>query len=244
MGSLLDGMDAVIEQTVSAFPGSVAMHTQAQAETFSFADRCRIIGNGLELERYRFNPAPEPRLAWIGRVAPEKGLEDALAAAGVAELPLDVMGIIEDATYWHRVRAAYPGARLYYHGFLETRELVEILRRCKALLMTPKWTEAFGNVVMEALACGVPVIAYRRGGPAEMIEDGRTGFLVEPDDVSALTQAIGKVHKIDRQACRSRAEQSFSLDALGARLEHWFATLITTASTAPPSRTDVRPAVR
>ena len=62
--------------------------------------------------------------------------------------------------------------------------------------MTPRWVEAFGNVVIESLACGVPVIAYDRGGPSEIIEDGKTGWLVEPDSVSGLVEAMAKLDKI------------------------------------------------
>ncbi|MDB5060126.1 MAG: hypothetical protein JWO59_3598, partial [Chloroflexi bacterium] len=170
MASLLDGMDDMIERVALARPDSIAMHTRAQAETFRFAAQCRIIGNGIDIEQYQFNPTPESRLVWLGRIAPEKGLEDALAAAEATGLPIDILGIIEDSAYWQRLRQEYPNAPLHYHGFQETPAMVEILRRGQALLMTPKWTEAFGNVVMESLACGVPVVAYRRGGPSEMIE--------------------------------------------------------------------------
>ena len=87
--------------------------------------------------------------------------------------------------------------------------------------MTPRWAEAFGNVVIEALACGVPVIAYRRGGPGELVESGKTGWLVEPDSVPGLVEAIGKLSQIYRTVCRQQAEAMFSLAALGNRLENW-----------------------
>ena len=87
--------------------------------------------------------------------------------------------------------------------------------------MTPKWVEAFGNVVPEALATGVPVITYARGGPAELVQSGRTGLVVEPDSVAALVAAIDEVGKIDRAECRRQAEAEFSLAALGGRYERW-----------------------
>jgi UDP-glucose:tetrahydrobiopterin glucosyltransferase len=234
MGSLLDGLDSMIEQTAIRFPGSVAMHTHAQASTFAFAEQVRIIGNGLDIDLYPFNPRPERRLAWVGRIAPEKGLEDALAVAERTALPLDVLGIVEDRAYWQAVRERFPSAPVTYHGFLDTPDMVAILRRSVALLMTPKWTEAFGNVVMEALACGVPVISYRRGGPSEMLEDGVTGYLVEPDDIGEMVEAVAKAPRLDRRACRACAERDFSLEAMGTRYEHWFAGLITRAGI--PSR--------
>ena len=80
--------------------------------------------------------------------------------------------------------------------------------------MAPKWVEAFGNVAIEAMATGVPVISYRRGGPAEIIVDGMTGFLVEPDDVEGLVAAVGRIDELDRVACRQRVEEQYSIQAL------------------------------
>jgi UDP-glucose:tetrahydrobiopterin glucosyltransferase len=97
--------------------------------------------------------------------------------------------------------------------------------------MTPRWVEAFGNVAIEALACGVPVIAYRRGGPTEIVQDGKTGWLVEPDSVTGLVEAIAQSDLIDRRLCRQQAEAEYSLTAMGDRLEQWFAALLTQART-------------
>jgi UDP-glucose:tetrahydrobiopterin glucosyltransferase len=98
----------------------------------------------------------------------------------------------------------------------------QVLRQCQALLMTPHWVEAFGNVAIESLACGVPVISYRRGGPSEIIIDGKTGFLVEPDSVAGLIAATARLDEINRDTCRHQAETEFSLQALGDRFESWF----------------------
>ena len=100
------------------------------------------------------------------------------------------------------------------------------LGKCRAMLMTPRWVEAFGNVAIEALACGVPVISYRRGGPAEIIQDGKTGFLVEPDNVNGLVNAIARLDTINRYTCRQQAETDFSLAALGDRFENWFRAIL------------------
>jgi UDP-glucose:tetrahydrobiopterin glucosyltransferase len=94
--------------------------------------------------------------------------------------------------------------------------------------MTPRWVEAFGNVAIEALACGVPVISYSRGGPAEIIEDGRTGWLVDPDNIDRLIAAIAQLDRLDRRTCRQVAEEQYSLTALGDRFEDWFFYLLDT----------------
>jgi UDP-glucose:tetrahydrobiopterin glucosyltransferase len=134
---------------------------------------------------------------------------------------MKIMGFLENEGYWQQIVRDYPDAPVEYEGFLSTTELQQHLRQCRALLMTPRWVEAFGNVAIEALACGVPVIAYRRGGPAEIVEDGKTGFLVEPDSVEGLVEAIGHLDKIDRDACRQRVETEYSNQAMGDRIEQW-----------------------
>lgn len=226
MGSLSTATDLAIAEVASRFPGRLAAHTRVQAASFPVADAFEIIGNGFDLDVYRFNPNPEAALAWVARIAPEKGLEDAAAAAAAAGLPLRVFGVVDDAGYWDEVRGRFAPASIAYQGFLPTDQLQAQLGRCRALLVTPKWEEAFGNVVPEALACGVPVIAYRRGGPAELIDDGATGFLVPPDSVDGLTDAVARLGDVDRVACRAQAERDFSLAALGARMERWLRAAI------------------
>jgi UDP-glucose:tetrahydrobiopterin glucosyltransferase len=77
-----------------------------------------------------------------------------------------------------------------------------------------------------ALACGVPVVAYRRGGPAEIVEHGVDGYLVRPDDLDALAKAVVRVGKLDRATCRASAEARFSLDAMAQRMEAWFDDIV------------------
>jgi UDP-glucose:tetrahydrobiopterin glucosyltransferase len=226
MGSLSDTMDRIIGQIVVQFPGTIGVHTKIQAATFPFASQCKYLSSGVDLSLYQFCAQPENQLAWLGRIAPEKGLEDAVAAAQITGIPLKIMGKIQDENYWQKICAKYPQAPIKYLGFLTTNQLQQELSKCKALLMTPRWVEAFGNVAMEALACGVPVISYRRGGPIEIIEDGKTGFLVEPDSVDGLVDAIAHLNQIDRLACRQQAELEYSLEALGSRFENWFKAIL------------------
>ncbi|MEO1466511.1 MAG: glycosyltransferase, partial [Cyanobacteria bacterium J06633_1] len=175
----------------------------------------------------KFNPKPGKSLAWLGRIAPEKALEDAVEAVNITGTPLKIMGRIQDPDYWQQIRQQFPQAPIEYLGFLDTNQLQQELGKCRALLMTPRWIEAFGNVAIEALACGVPLIAYSRGGPAEIVRDGKTGWLVEPDNVSELATAIGKIEQIERLACRQQAEAEYSLAALGDRFEAWFKQILT-----------------
>lgn len=226
MGSLTDAMDHMIRQVAERFPGTIGVHSRAQADTFAFADQCCVLGNGFDLSLYEFCPQPDRQLAWVGRIAPEKGLEAAVAAAEKVGMPLKIWGVMQDVPYWHDICDQYPDAPISYAGFLPTTELQRELGKSQALLMTPRWVEAFGNVAIEALACGVPIVAYRRGGPAEIVQDGKTGWLVEPDSVNGLVEAIARLDQIDRATCRQQAQAEYSLAALGDRLESWFAEIL------------------
>jgi UDP-glucose:tetrahydrobiopterin glucosyltransferase len=228
MGSLSDAMDGAVQQVAEQYPGRLGAYTRTQAETFGVADAFAILSSAIDLAAYDFCPIPGEALAWLGRISPEKGLEDALAAAAIAGVPLKILGKLEDEAYWGEICDRFPEARDCYLGFLPTDKLQAVLRQCRALVMTPRWVEAFGNVAIEALACGVPVIAYRRGGPAEIVRHGTTGWLVEPDSVAGLVAAIGKIEACDRHACRRQAETEYSLDALTARFERWFEQILQT----------------
>ncbi len=244
MGSLSDAMDAVIKQVSVRFPGTLGAYTTSQTETFGQLNPLldwQILGCGLALDRYDYCPNPAEFLAWVGRISPEKGLEDAIAAAIAAHRPLKIFGKIEDADYWRSLQPAIGNAArtsglpnsVEYCGFLPTEALQRSIRQARALLVTPRWVEAFGIVAIEALACGVPVIAYNQGGPSEIVQTGETGYLVEPNSVDSLARAIASIDNIDRANCRSQAERLYSLAAWSQRFEQWFDQIISSACRLP-----------
>ncbi len=235
MSSLSDAMDRIIGSVVAKFPSSVAFLTRSQAETFPFNREPNVsitcLSSAIDLSLYQFSSQPQPWLAWLGRIAPEKGLEDAVAVAQILDIPLKIIGKMQDQSYWQQICQGYPDAPVEYLGFLSTHELQQLLGQSWAMLMTPRWVEAFGVVVIEALACGTPVISYRCGGPAEVIEDGKTGFLVEQNSIDGLVTAIARLDEIDRRICRQVAERQYSLEALGDRIEQWFQNILTERDT-------------
>ncbi|MDJ0713712.1 MAG: glycosyltransferase family 4 protein [Prochloraceae cyanobacterium] len=226
MGSMNQALDLIMGEIAVRFPGTLGVYTHSQAATFAFTDSCRILSSGIDLSLYQFCDRPGQTLAWLGRISREKALEDAVQAAQISGNRLKIFGKMQEKEYWEKILADNPDAPIEYGGFLSTLELQEELRQCRGLLMTPRWIEAFGNVAIEALACGVPVISYSRGGPAEIVKDGKTGFLVEPDSVAGLVDAIAAIDKIDRHMCRQQAELEYSLEALGDRFEAWFQDIL------------------
>ena len=222
MGSMTQALDEIMNLVAQQYPNSIGVYTKSQAKTFPFADKCAILSSAIDLSLYNFCETPGESMAWLGRIAPEKALEDAVAAANITGIPLHIYGKIQDEAYWQQIQQDFPDAPIEYLGFLETEQLQQALGKSRALIMTPRWLEAFGNVAIEALACGVPVIAYRRGGPSEIVRDGKTGFLVEPDSIDGLVKAMQNIDLIKRIDCRQQAETEYSLTALGDNFEAWF----------------------
>ncbi|HYN31309.1 MAG TPA: glycosyltransferase [Ilumatobacteraceae bacterium] len=246
MGSLNDAMDAAIHHLAQRFPDRLGAHSQAQALTFDrMVDGAietvsfRIVGGGVMTDRYDVCLTPDTNPAYlgaVGRVSPEKGLEDVAELSARSRWPVKVWGMMQDPGYWQQICDEHPDARLEYCGFLATDDLQAAIGRCTAVVMTPKWDEAFGNVAIEAMATGVPVIAYDRGGPAEIIIDGETGFIVPVDDVDALVAAVERIATIDRMTCRQRVEEHFSTDALAQRVDAWLHEVVAAASLPPAHR--------
>lgn len=224
--SAIGEVDRMIEQRWREGGLQLAMYTGAQARTFPFLDGERIpyLRGGVDTSVFRYGAAPRRRLCWAGRISPEKGLEDAIAAARVLDMPLDVCGRIQHAGYWDAVMRE-SGAQVVYRGFLGPAALAERFADASAALVTPHWVEAFGNTAIESMACGTPVVAYDRGGPAEIVEHGRSGVLVPPEaGIQGLVEGVRAAIRLDRRAVRTRATE-FSFGKMVDRFTRWIASV-------------------
>lgn len=220
--SAMDEVDGIIEKRWREGGLHIAMYTGAQARTYPFleGERIQLLYGGVDTAVFRYNSQPRDRLCWAGRISPEKGLAEAVSAARALDMPLDVCGKIQDDDYWQAIRRV-TGAQVVYHGFLPPAELQKRYANARATLVTPQWIEAFGNTVIESLACGTPVVAYDRGGPAEIVEPGRSGILVAREGgVQALVEGVREAVRLDRRVARARAEE-FSFARMADRFEAW-----------------------
>jgi len=226
MGSESSVISNLISQVYAKHPYSFAFHSKIQADDYPFIKKPIIIGNGFILDNYTFQDSARGPLGWVGRVAPEKGLEDAVYVANELNEKLKVWGVTEDKTYASKVEKSFPQGTIDWMGFLSTNELQKELGKCRVLLNTPKWNEAYGNVVVEALACGVPVIAYKRGGPSEIIKHGQTGYLADPDDKKNMLCYVKIIERINRKKCREWVEKNASTDIFANKVVNWLNKVI------------------
>ena len=191
----------------------------------------RAVPNGVDCERWQPVDTASDYLTWVGRIVPNKGLAQAVAAARIAGVPMRIFGPIEDASYFADRVQPLLSCGVEYHGHARAADLVPIIAASRGAVVTPMWDEPFGLVAAEALACGVPVIAFDRGAMREVI--GPCGIVVEGGDVGALAGAMGRIDTIDRAACRERALRDLSVSAMIAGYEDCYADAIRHAASAP-----------
>jgi glycosyltransferase involved in cell wall biosynthesis len=168
--------------------------------------------NGIDLSLYPIQESGGDNLIFLGRIHPDKGVHLAIAVARLSGLPLLIAGIIQDRTYFREQVEPCLDQTIQYIGPVDVPGKNALFARARALLHLNTIPERFGLVLAEANAAGVPVIAMDLGSCREVIDDGRTGFLV--NDVHQAVKALDRLGEIDRNACRQRVQQRFSIETM------------------------------
>ncbi|MCS7030404.1 MAG: glycosyltransferase family 4 protein [Gloeomargarita sp. SKYG116] len=191
--------------------------------------------HGLPLDLHPFYPQPGDYLAFLGRVSPEKGLDTAIEIATRLGMPLKASIKIDrvDRPYYESqiepMVRANPLVELI--GEITEKEKSDFLGKAYAVLFPIRWPEPFGLVMIEAMACGTPVIAMRCGSVPEVMVDGETGFIV--DSVDAAVAAVQKVGELSRQRVRQIFEERFSVERMTNDYEALYQQLLAERTTAP-----------
>lgn len=177
------------------------------------------VQHGMPSDLYTFSPTSSGYLAFLGRISPEKRPDRAIEIATKLGKPLKIAAKVDaaDRTYWETViKPLVDGNPLVeFVGEIGDHQKSAFLGGADALLFPIDWPEPFGLVMIEAMACGTPVVAFRCGSAPEVIEDGETGFLV--DTVEQAVAAAARVGQLDREAIRGRFELRFSATAMARR---------------------------
>jgi glycosyltransferase involved in cell wall biosynthesis len=178
------------------------------------------IPNPLDVSAWPLRERKEDYLLWIGRMTPEKGPQRAIAAARAAGVPLVLAGVIQPGQqpfFDREIAPALDGERVRFVGEVSGSGKRSLFANARGLLMPIRWEEPFGMVMVEALACGTPVIAFAEGAARELVVDGRTGFLVA--DERAMAAAVNRLDTIDARDCRAWVVANCDADVVAAAYE-------------------------
>jgi glycosyltransferase involved in cell wall biosynthesis len=187
--------------------------------------------NGIDSTAFPFSGDGGEMFVTVGRMNPVKGHDVAIDAVKRAGAKLQMASWVSEsvkksAFYKEKIEPQIDGINIVVNSLMQGQSLSDFYGKAKALLFPIQWAEPFGLVMVEAMSCGTPVIAFNRGSVSEIVKDGVTGFIVNPDDsvkgdfiikktgVDGLVEAMGRIGEIDRHACRSYVEEHFSTERM------------------------------
>jgi len=186
----------------------------SEADRAPGLDYIKTIHHGIDLDEFTFNPEPQgDYLLFFGRIHPDKGAKEAIEIARRTGRKLIMAGIIQDKLYYEReVEPHLNDINISYVGSVGPEKRDALLKDARVLLHPINFDEPFGLSIVEAMACGTPVIAFNRGSMPELIREGVNGFLVT--GLEEAVHAVGKLGEIDRADCRKFVEENFSVERM------------------------------
>ena len=184
-----------------------------------------VIPNPIDSSRYSFGNGSAGYLAFLGRLTSSKGVDVAIAVARRSNRRLVIAGNVSNEEggehfFREQVEPFIDGDQICWIGPVDDAEKQQFLGQAEALLFPIRWDEPFGIVMIEAMACGCPVIATRRASTPEVIDHGVTGWLCDPEEpsVDAFVDAVNRLPELNREACRKAVEQRFDVRVLAPRV--------------------------
>jgi glycosyltransferase involved in cell wall biosynthesis len=195
--------------TFSSMP--VVSISNSQRRPVPQANWVRTVHHGLPIRLLEPKPVKPSYFAFLGRIAPEKGIDRAISIAQHCGVKLKVAAKVDKADqdyYDERIAPMMKSGDVEFIGEISDKDKSEFLSGASVLLVPIDWPEPFGLVMIEAMACGTPVIAFNRGSVPEIIEDGLTGFIVE--DINGAIGAVDRLDHLSREKIRRRFEERFT----------------------------------
>lgn len=225
----------------------VSKHAQKIA---AVSKNTHVIYNGIDSKRFAFHLSSSEYIFWMGRMVPEKGAEDAVKVALEGDFRLVMSGKIFNEAhkrYFNEFVKPFLGRNIVLEENPNTDEKVSLYQHAKAFIFPINWEEPFGLVMVEAMSCGTPVIAYARGAVPEVVKDGVTGFIVNRPDskiqgdfiikktgIAGLCEAVERIYSLSneqyqsmRKACRERVERYFTIKRMVDDYEKLYTKIVT-----------------
>ncbi|MBE0448001.1 MAG: glycosyltransferase family 4 protein [Actinobacteria bacterium] len=194
--------------------------SKAQRNSYAGLDFLATIPNAIKIDDYPFSESSDGYLLFVGRMNEEKGAHIAVSIARRLGRKLIMVGKSSEEhekDYFDDKIRPYLGGKIEYYGEVDQAVKLELYRKAECVLFPIQWPEPFGLVMIESMACGTPVIAIRNGSVPEVIEHGRTGYIVE--DEEGMIEAVEKIGSIDRSACRRLVAQEYNEEEFISRHE-------------------------
>ncbi|MBP9716677.1 MAG: glycosyltransferase family 4 protein [Candidatus Levybacteria bacterium] len=219
-----------LDDVLSAFPEAKLISiSKAHMSEFKKAKFIKCVYNGVDTNTYAYHEGSEDYMLWLGRLSKAKkddgsfldpkGVGWAIKLAKATGQKLLISGSVEDKEFYDKEIKPNLGENIRWYGpvspeqSLERSEVIKIMQRAKVFLMTINWNEPFGLVMAEAMSSGTPVIGFNRGAVSEVIKEGITGFVVDPEKgVDGLTEALNKLDSIKPADCRQHILDNFSIE--------------------------------
>lgn len=206
--------------------GYVIFVSDSQRGLFPAGRSHYVVHNGIPVDDFAFGSHPEDYFAFLGYITENKGPHLAIQAALKAGVKLKVAGnaFCSDAFFKQEIEPYIDGRQIKFVGPLDYDEKIEFLQQAKGVFIPIQWEEPFGLVMIEAMACGTPVIALNRASVPEIVIDGETGFICE--SVDEMARAAGSIDKINRQACRNHTVEKFSVEVMVRNYERVYEQIV------------------
>lgn len=176
--------------------------------------------NGIDAKTFTFNNKPKNYLLWIGRIIDGKGLDVAIEVSRRLNLPLKIVGPVIDGDYFSKQKKKFT-KNCQYLGEIYNDSLIKIYQNAKVFLFPINWEEPFGLVMIEAMACGTPVVAFDRGAVSEIVKGGMTGFICPPNDIKAMVRDVKRIYDMPKEeyqnmrlACRKHVKENFTVEKM------------------------------
>lgn len=188
--------------------------SNSQRQDYPDLNYLDTIYNPINSKIFAFSPTHKNYALMISTIGAHKNQKDAILACKKAAIPLILSGKIRDKDYFDKEIAPHiDNKNLIYYGELKFTEKLKLYQNAKVFLFPIKWQEPFGLVCIEALSCGTPVISYPHGGPAEIVVEGKNGYLVNTPE--EMAEKIAQIDNISREACRQDSVARFSEEVIG-----------------------------
>jgi len=217
---------AYYQSTPSLYRHTMIFVSNNQRKPVEFFPNTHVIYNALPIADFPLETEKEEYMLFLGRITPTKGLLEAIAVAHATNIPLYIVAKIDpvDKEYYEsEVKSHIDGSLIRYMGEADFQEKIAYLKKARCLLFPIQWEEPFGLVMVEALACGTPVIAFRRGSVPEIIQDGVNGYIA--DSVEEMVIAVQKAGLISSLRCRESVETRFDTKRMVDEYEKLFESL-------------------